>query len=89
MRQMQLSEYCHEIDHMDADRLIGQFRKLEANREAVKRTIGQGVDQARAALDEQYDILFGELMTVRRAVNGAASRRRGSRVGGWRRHSLA
>ena len=58
MRQMKLSEYCHEIDHMDADRLIGQFRKLEQNREAVKRTIGQGVDEARAALDEQYDLLF-------------------------------
>lgn len=58
MRQMKLSEYCHEIDHMDADRLIAQFRKLEQNREAVKRTIGQGVDEARAALDEQYDLLF-------------------------------
>ena len=58
MRQMKLSEYCHEIDHMDADRLIGQFQKLEQNREAVKRTIGQGVDEARAALDEQYDLLF-------------------------------
>ena len=58
MRQMKLSEYCHEIHQMDADRLIGQFRKLEQNREAVKRTIAQGVDEARAALDEQYDILF-------------------------------
>jgi polysaccharide pyruvyl transferase WcaK-like protein len=58
MRQMKLSDYCHEIDHMDADRLIGQFRKLELNRDAVKRTIDQGVDEARAALEEQYDLLF-------------------------------
>jgi polysaccharide pyruvyl transferase WcaK-like protein len=58
MRQMKLSEYCHEIHHMDADRLIGQFRRLEQNREAVKRTIDQGVDEVRAALDEQYDLLF-------------------------------
>jgi polysaccharide pyruvyl transferase WcaK-like protein len=58
MREMKLSEYCHEIDHMDADRLIMQFRKLEQNREAVTRTIGHGVDEARTALDEQYDLLF-------------------------------
>ena len=58
MRQMKLSEYCHDIHDMDADRLIEQFRKLEQNREAVKRTIDQGVDDARAALDEQYDLLF-------------------------------
>lgn len=59
MYQMKLSKYCHEIHHMDADKLIGQFRRLEQNREAVSRTIGQGVDEARAALDEQYDLLFG------------------------------
>jgi polysaccharide pyruvyl transferase WcaK-like protein len=58
MRQMRLSEYCHEIDQMDAHTLIEQFRTLEQNREAVTRTIGEGVDQARAALDEQYDFLF-------------------------------
>ena len=37
MRQMGLSDYCHDIHQMDADRLIGQFRKLEQEREAVKR----------------------------------------------------
>jgi polysaccharide pyruvyl transferase WcaK-like protein len=58
MRQMRLSNYCHELDHMDVDTLIRQFQELERNRETVKRTIGQGVDEARAALDEQYDLLF-------------------------------
>jgi polysaccharide pyruvyl transferase WcaK-like protein len=58
MRQMKLSEYCHDIDNMDTNRLIVQFQKLEQNRQAVKRTIGHGVDEARAALDEQYDLLF-------------------------------
>ena len=58
MRQMQLSDYCHEINGMDAERLIAQFRKLEENQTAVKRAIRQGVDEARAALDEQYDLLF-------------------------------
>jgi polysaccharide pyruvyl transferase WcaK-like protein len=58
MRQMTLSEYCHEIDHMEPDRLIAQFHELEQNREAIKRMIGHGVGEARAALDEQYDLLF-------------------------------
>jgi polysaccharide pyruvyl transferase WcaK-like protein len=58
MSDMELSEYCHSIDRMDAERLIEQFQELEQNREAVKRRIRQGVDDARAALDEQYDLLF-------------------------------
>jgi polysaccharide pyruvyl transferase WcaK-like protein len=58
MRQMRLSEYCHDIEHMDADRLIEQFRSLEQSPEAVKKTIDHGVDKARAAVEEQYDRLF-------------------------------
>ena len=58
MRKMNLSEYCHEIHQMDTQRLITQFRELERNREAVRRTISHGVDEARVALDEQYDLLF-------------------------------
>ena len=58
MRQMKLSEFCHEIDHMDADRLIGQFRDLERDQEAVKCRIAQGVTEARAALEEQYELLM-------------------------------
>jgi polysaccharide pyruvyl transferase WcaK-like protein len=58
MNEMRLSEYCHEIDRMDAGRLIEQFQELERNREAVKRTISSGVDAARAALEDQYDLIF-------------------------------
>lgn len=58
MNEMSLSEYCHEIDQMDADMLIRQFQQLEKNREAVKRTIARGVSRARAALDDQYELLF-------------------------------
>ena len=58
MRQMRLSAYCHEMDSMNADRLITQFRTLEQNLDAVRHTIGQGVDEARAELDRQYELLF-------------------------------
>jgi len=59
MRQMKLSDYCHEIADIDATRLIEQFRTLEQNREDVRRTIARGVEEARAAVEEQYDLLFG------------------------------
>jgi polysaccharide pyruvyl transferase WcaK-like protein/chemotaxis methyl-accepting protein methylase len=78
MRQMRLSDYCHEIDDMDADRLIGQFRKLEQNREAVQETIRRGVDEARAADDEQYELLF--------ANRDSASSRQMSRGRDTRQH---
>ena len=57
MSDMNLSDYCHEIGDMDAERLIEQFETLEQNRDAVKCTIAVGVDEARIALDEQYDLL--------------------------------
>jgi polysaccharide pyruvyl transferase WcaK-like protein len=58
MHQMKLSDYCHDIDNMNPNRLIVQFQELEQNREAVMRTISHGVGEARAALDEQYDLLY-------------------------------
>lgn len=61
MRTMKLSEYCHDIHHMDADKLIGQFLELERNRDAVKLTIGRGVHEARTAVDEQYDLMFASV----------------------------
>ena len=36
MAQMALSEYCHDIHQMDADRLIAQFQKLEKQRSGRK-----------------------------------------------------
>lgn len=60
MSSMKLSDYCHDIDEIDADRLIGQFQRLEENRADVTRTITEGVEQARSALDEQYDLLFAK-----------------------------
>jgi polysaccharide pyruvyl transferase WcaK-like protein/chemotaxis methyl-accepting protein methylase len=59
MKDMHLSEYCHDIDHMDVERLIEQFQTLEQHRETVKCTIAAEVRAARAALDEQYELLFG------------------------------
>jgi polysaccharide pyruvyl transferase WcaK-like protein/chemotaxis methyl-accepting protein methylase len=71
MRQMKLSEYCQDIDHIDGDSLIGKFRQLERDRDAVQRTIARGVKEARAAVDEQYDQVFASPVGA-----GTAKRRR-------------
>jgi len=60
MSQMGLSEYCHDINHMDADTLIRQFEQLVRNADDVKNTIRRGVEASRRALDEQYDLLFAD-----------------------------
>ena len=55
---MGLAEYCHDINHMNADRLIEQFQDLERNAEKLKPLIRQKVEQSRKALDEQYSLIF-------------------------------
>jgi polysaccharide pyruvyl transferase WcaK-like protein len=58
MRDMGLSEYCHDINDMKAAGLIEQFQRLEENAEKLKRVIRQKVEQLREALEEQYNLIF-------------------------------
>jgi polysaccharide pyruvyl transferase WcaK-like protein len=58
MEKMGLSEYCHDINHINAERLIEQFQDVERNAEKLKPVIRQRVEQARKALDEQYGLIF-------------------------------
>jgi polysaccharide pyruvyl transferase WcaK-like protein len=58
MSEMGLSEYCHDINDMHADRLIEQFQDVERNAEKLKTVIRQKVEQSRKALDEQYNLIF-------------------------------
>jgi polysaccharide pyruvyl transferase WcaK-like protein len=58
MSEMDLSDYCQDIDQLDSETLIEQFQELERNRNAVKRTIEQKVAETRRSLDEQYELLF-------------------------------
>jgi len=61
MRDMGLAEYCHDINHLNAGRLIEQFQGVEKNAEKLKPLIRQGVELSRKALDEQYRIIFKTL----------------------------
>jgi polysaccharide pyruvyl transferase WcaK-like protein len=58
MSDMGLAEYCHDINHMNAGRLIEQFQGLEKNVEKLKPAIRQRVEESRKALDEQYKLIF-------------------------------
>jgi polysaccharide pyruvyl transferase WcaK-like protein len=58
MSEMGLSDYCHDINHMDAGRLIEQFQDVERNAEKLKPVIRQKVEESRKALDEQYSLIL-------------------------------
>jgi polysaccharide pyruvyl transferase WcaK-like protein len=58
MEQMGMAEYCHDINHMNADRLIEQFQDVERNADKLKPLIRQKVERSRKALDEQYSLIF-------------------------------
>lgn len=58
MREMKMSDYCQEIDQIDAELLMTQFQSLEQNRDEVIHTLATGVQAARASLDEQYNLLL-------------------------------
>ena len=58
MSEMGLSRSCHDINQMDAGRLIEQFQDVERNAEKLKLAIRQKVDQSRKALEEQYRLIL-------------------------------
>ncbi|MGB8989786.1 MAG: polysaccharide pyruvyl transferase family protein [Candidatus Sulfotelmatobacter sp.] len=58
MSQMGLSQYCQDINRLNADRLIEQFCDLEKNAETLKPLIKNKAEEFRRALDEQYDRIF-------------------------------
>jgi polysaccharide pyruvyl transferase WcaK-like protein len=60
MNQMGLEKYCHDINHMSASALIGQFQALEKDAEHVKSVVRRNVEQSRKALDEQYSFIFAK-----------------------------
>jgi len=61
MQDMGLQEYCQDIKQLNAEKLIEQFCKLEANAGSLKAMIRQRVSDRRKALDEQYDLIFEEI----------------------------
>jgi polysaccharide pyruvyl transferase WcaK-like protein len=53
-----LAEYCQPLDHLDVDRLIQQFVKIEKNANNIRPYVKQKTEEYRRALDEQYSFIF-------------------------------
>lgn len=60
MTELGLTEYCQSIRDIDVDKLVKQFIKLEENAAAIKSHIKHKTAEFRAALDAQYQAIFGE-----------------------------
>jgi polysaccharide pyruvyl transferase WcaK-like protein len=73
MNETGLSEYCHDINEMNADTLIEQFQALATNADDVKQQILQRVEAFERALDEQYELLFGDAINELRAADAATA----------------
>jgi polysaccharide pyruvyl transferase WcaK-like protein len=58
MSAMGLSDYCLDINDLNADRLIEKFRDLEANSNDVRCSIKEKQIKFREELDEQYRFIF-------------------------------
>jgi polysaccharide pyruvyl transferase WcaK-like protein len=62
MKEMGLANYCHDINHLDSEKLIDQFRQLESKAEVLGPIIKNKVKKYRSALDEQYEYLVSEIL---------------------------
>jgi len=55
---MGLTRFCHDIQHIDVDALTEQLRLVEEHIESIKCDLDRKTEVYRAALDEQYDVIF-------------------------------
>ena len=62
MQDMGLQEYCLDIHTLDASKLIEQFCQLEENSGSLKDMIREKVAERRKALDEQYNLIFKDIL---------------------------
>ena len=62
MQDMGLQEYCQDIKRLNADQLIEQFCQLEKNAGHLREMIREKVAGCRKALDEQYSVIFNDLL---------------------------
>jgi polysaccharide pyruvyl transferase WcaK-like protein len=62
MSAMGLSQYCLDVNDFKANRLIEKFCDLETNSDEVKALITDKAREFRKALDQQYKIIFEDML---------------------------
>ena len=63
MKQMGVSEYYQDINHLSIETLIEQFCDLEKNASKLRVHIKRKADECRTALDDQYTLILREFLT--------------------------
>ena len=58
MVEANLGEFCQDIESIDLDKMIEQFRSLEEQSSQIKQLLEQEAKARRTALDQQYDRIF-------------------------------
>jgi polysaccharide pyruvyl transferase WcaK-like protein len=58
MEDLGLSEYCQDLDRLDIDTLMDQFRKLIESREEIVAGLEKKREQYRRETEEQYSLIF-------------------------------
>jgi polysaccharide pyruvyl transferase WcaK-like protein len=61
MSAMGLSDYCLDINDLNADRLIEKICDVETNANQIKSLIGEKQKRFREELDEQYKMIFADI----------------------------
>lgn len=65
MRMAGQEEFCLDIDTFDADDLLQRSRTLWANRDEVHAALARQVPPLRAAVLDQFDLMFGKVSPAR------------------------
>jgi polysaccharide pyruvyl transferase WcaK-like protein len=61
MSQVGMAEYCEDINYISATKLIERFQELERSAAKLRPMIAERVEEARKALEEQYQLVFSSL----------------------------
>jgi polysaccharide pyruvyl transferase WcaK-like protein len=56
-----LGKYCQPLEEVELPKLIDHFTEVEARADQFKPLIAEKAKEYRTLLDEEYDLLFGEL----------------------------
>jgi polysaccharide pyruvyl transferase WcaK-like protein len=74
MSCMGLSDYCLDINRINPDQLVAKFEALEQHGEELERAIRLRVEEAQAALEEQYELVFHEEIVASEALQTETAR---------------
>jgi polysaccharide pyruvyl transferase WcaK-like protein len=70
-----LADFSQDIEHIDVDKMMWQFEAMQENADSTKLRLQQNAVACRAALDEQYNLIFDHHLLFK-AIPAIATRAR-------------